>query len=99
MESAASLRILRITSTAEGYSLLVLLFLAMPLKYLWHWPIGVRVVGALHGILFVALMLMLFQARINDRIRTRQALALAILAVLPFGFLGFSRVVAKPSAP
>lgn len=86
---------MKLTSTAEGYSLLVLVLLAMPLKYVWHWPLGVRVVGALHGILFVALLSLLFQARLEERLTTKQTLTLALLAVLPFGFLGFARVVPR----
>ena len=39
---------------AEGISFLVLLFAAMPLKYIWDDPSWVRVVGMAHGVLFVA---------------------------------------------
>jgi integral membrane protein len=39
---------------AEGISFLVLLFIAMPLKYIWGDPSWVRVVGMAHGVLFVA---------------------------------------------
>jgi len=38
----------------EGISLLILLFIAMPLKYIWDDPSWVRVVGMIHGVLFVA---------------------------------------------
>ncbi len=38
----------------EGVSFLVLLFIAMPLKYLAHINAPVRIVGSLHGFLFVA---------------------------------------------
>lgn len=43
---------------AEGVSFLVLLFIAMPLKYLGDSPSAVRIVGSLHGVLFVAFMLL-----------------------------------------
>ena len=39
---------------AEGISFLVLLFVAMPLKYIWDDPSWVRIVGMAHGVLFVA---------------------------------------------
>lgn len=39
---------------AEGISFLVLLFVAMPLKYIWDNPSLVRSVGMIHGVLFVA---------------------------------------------
>ena len=39
---------------AEGISFLVLLFIAMPLKYYFDLPIAVKVVGWAHGVLFIA---------------------------------------------
>jgi integral membrane protein len=38
----------------EAASYLILLLIAMPLKYVWGWPMGVRVVGMAHGLLFLA---------------------------------------------
>ncbi len=39
---------------AEGISFLVLLLIAMPLKYYFDLPIAVKVVGWAHGVLFIA---------------------------------------------
>jgi hypothetical protein len=44
-----SLQQLRWLSRVEGASLLLLICVAMPLKYLGGWPLGVRVLGSLHG--------------------------------------------------
>ena len=41
----------------EGLSMLVLLFVAMPLKYLAGKPEMVRLVGSIHGGLFILLVL------------------------------------------
>ena len=41
-------------ATLEAISYLVLLGLAMPAKYFLNMPIGVKVVGWAHGVLFVA---------------------------------------------
>lgn len=38
----------------EGISFLILLLIAMPLKYVWGYPLAVRIVGSVHGLLFVA---------------------------------------------
>jgi integral membrane protein len=43
----------------EGVSFLLLLFIAMPFKYLLGMPMLVRVIGMLHGILFVAYLFQL----------------------------------------
>jgi len=47
---------LRIVGIAEGISFLVLLLIAMPLKYYFGLPIMVKIVGWLHGVLFIAYM-------------------------------------------
>ncbi len=50
----------------------------MPLKYLAHDPRAVRVVGMLHGVLFVLYVLALLRAVIDERLSLR-------LAALAFG--------------
>ena len=47
-------KLFRITAYLEGISFLVLLLIAMPLKYVWDMPLAVRVVGSAHGAFFVA---------------------------------------------
>lgn len=49
----SSLGQLRITGFLEGMSYLILLLIAMPLKYIWSMPQMVQVVGMAHGVLFV----------------------------------------------
>ena len=48
------IRYRRFTGIAEGISFLVLLLIAMPLKYYFGLPIAVKVVGWMHGVLFIA---------------------------------------------
>lgn len=38
---------------AEGFSFLILLLIAMPLKYMAGWPLAVKYVGWAHGLLFM----------------------------------------------
>ena len=58
---------LRLVSISEGVSYLVLLGIAMPLTYVYDLPSAVRVVGMLHGVLFVIFAAALFQAHIARR--------------------------------
>jgi integral membrane protein len=44
---------LRIIALLEGISLLVLLFIAVPLKYMFSYPAGSELVGPIHGVLFL----------------------------------------------
>ena len=48
-----SLHILRFIGLLEGISFLVLLGIAMPLKYYMNKPETVKIVGMAHGVLFV----------------------------------------------
>ena len=76
---------LRFIGWWEGVSFLVLLGIAMPLKYLADWPDAVRVVGMAHGILFVFYVLAAIQAAVeHDWPWKRTALVFAA-SVLPAG--------------
>ena len=44
---------LRIIALLEGTSLLVLLFIAVPLKYMFSYPAGSQIIGPIHGVLFL----------------------------------------------
>ncbi|MBN2781886.1 MAG: DUF3817 domain-containing protein, partial [Campylobacterales bacterium] len=37
-------------NTFEGYSYILLLFVAMPLKYMAGYPLAVKIAGMLHGV-------------------------------------------------
>jgi len=50
---ASPLSRLRLVGFVEGWSFLVLLLVAMPLKYALDYPTPVKVVGSAHGALFV----------------------------------------------
>lgn len=54
MDFDNQIKIFKWTSILEGISFLVLLFLAMPLKYIFDLPQMVEIVGMAHGVLFVA---------------------------------------------
>ena len=70
---------------AEGISFLVLLFVAMPLKYFAGMPLAVTIVGGLHGILFIAFGIIAWEVR-GDYKKDFKWLGKAFLAsVLPFG--------------
>ena len=69
----------------EGVSFLVLLFLAMPLKYVWNMPLAVRIVGLAHGILFVIFCIVLVQTWILARWPTGRATLIFAASIIPFG--------------
>lgn len=76
---------IRFTGILEAISFLLLLGVAMPLKYLFDQPLAVRYVGMAHGILVIALFLLLLHAWGDRKLPFKDA-ALAFVAMLfPFG--------------
>ena len=51
----------RMIGMAEGISFLVLLLIAMPLKYLFHIPEAVKIFGWVHGALFITFIYFAFE--------------------------------------
>jgi len=81
----------RAISLAEGVSYLVLLGIAMPLKYAAGVPSAVRIVGMLHGVLFVAFVVGLAAAAKAEAWRLRSLTIAMIAALVPFGALWLER--------
>ena len=77
--------VLRTTALIEGVSFLLLLFFAMPLKYIWDQPMAVRIVGAAHGALWVAFCAMLLYTTIKAKWPPGRAALLFVAALIPFG--------------
>lgn len=80
---------------AEGVSFLVLLFIAMPLKYMADMPMPVRIIGMLHGILFIMFALELLHATLEYNWKIKKALIAFLLSFLPFGTFFLERVLKK----
>jgi len=76
---------LRIMALFEGSSLLLLLFIAVPLKHFYDLPQAVTLVGPIHGMLFLAfnVMLMLYSSR--GAISHQQASLGVLASFIPFG--------------
>lgn len=79
------LKKLRLLGVCEGISTLVLFGIAMPLKYLGDMPLAVRIVGSVHGLLFVCLVVMFVLAKQKVPISGGLAFAGIVAAVFPFG--------------
>jgi integral membrane protein len=83
---------------AEGISFIVLIFIAMPLKYFAGLPIAVTIIGALHGILFIAFCVMAWEIKTGFG-KNMKWLANAFLAsILPFGTIVMDKEWKKEEA-
>lgn len=92
------LRRLRWVGYAEGTSYLLLLLVAMPLKYLADWPLGVTVVGAAHGFLWIAYLLAAAIAARACRWGLLEIMGAGVASVLPAGPFVFDSWVERREA-
>jgi integral membrane protein len=76
---------LRVVGAVEGVSFLLLLGVAMPLKYMAGRPEAVSVVGMAHGVLWMAYMATIIDVRRAVGWSLRQCAVAAVASVLPFG--------------
>ncbi len=83
--SKSPLALLRVLGILEGVSFLLLLGVAMPLKYLAGLPQAVRVVGSAHGLLFVLFVLAVLHVAVQLRWPLTRVAAALLAAVVPFG--------------
>jgi integral membrane protein len=79
------IKVFRIISTLEAISFLVLLGIAMPLKYIWEQPKMVEIVGMAHGVLF--LLYIAGAVYVSQLLNwSTKTLAIVVLcSILPFG--------------
>ncbi len=75
---------LRLAAFTEAISFLLLLGIAMPLKYIWHLPVAVRIAGSLHGMLFILFCVTLARAWKTAGWPVSRAALLFAASVIPF---------------
>ena len=87
----------RIISIIEGLSYLLLVFIAMPLKYMFDYPLAVKVVGMSHGVLFILFFVALVMAM--NRYKWKfLGFQLFVYSLIPFGFILIERIIMKSPA-
>ena len=89
----------RTVGMMEGISFLLLLFVAMPLKYLAGYPMAVKVVGWAHGLLFVVYLYFLIQLAVKYKLSFIQSALGFLAAVMPFGPFLYDRYLVKTVKP
>ena len=75
----------RLIAILEGISYLVLLGIAMPLKYFVHLPDAVKYTGWIHGVLFVLYIILLLKVWSQYRWSLSKTVMAFIASLLPFG--------------
>ncbi len=79
------IKIFKIIAFLEGISLLLLLFFAMPMKYIYEQPIFVKTIGMAHGLLFIAYILVAIMLKIEEKWEIKKFAIICIASIIPFG--------------
>jgi len=74
-----------LVNTMEGYSYIALLFIAMPLKYMLGFAVAVKIVGMIHGLLFIAFLILLIQTSQEVKWPFKEGFIFFIASLIPFG--------------
>jgi integral membrane protein len=85
----------RMIGIAEGISFLILLLVAMPLKYFFHIPEAVRVFGWAHGVLFMTFLYFAFEVMGTFKKSIGWFAKAFAAAIIPTGTFIFDRQLKK----
>ncbi len=69
----------------EGTSLLLLLFFAMPMKYIFEQPEYVKVIGMAHGVLFIIYIILAVMLKFEDNWSWKKLGIVSLASIVPFG--------------
>jgi integral membrane protein len=87
---------LRIIAILEGISLLILVFVAVPLKHLFNYPELSKNIGPIHGILFLLFVFNTLSVGVEQKWVFRKTTWKVLLACLiPFGTFYIDRHILK----
>lgn len=82
---AKLLQFLRILGIVEGISFLVILFITMPLKYIWEMKEPNLVVGMVHGVLFIVYCLLVLVVGYKFKWKFLTIFWALLASIIPFG--------------
>ena len=91
--------LVRLIGMIEGVSFLLLMGIAMPLKYLAGIPQAVKLAGWCHGGLFILYCIAIFAAWTNRNLSLSRAVLAFVAALVPFGPFLIDRKLAADDAP
>ena len=91
----SELKKFRLINKIEGISFLILLFIAMPMKYSFGYPMATKIAGMAHGVLFLAFMYQLLEAKTEAKLTMKEAGLYFILSLIPFGSFYTDKLLAK----
>ena len=90
--------IFRIVAFLEGLSYLLLLFIAVPVKYINGDPQYVKLLGMPHGLLFVAYIVLAIWIKPDFKWTNKKFLIILLASIIPFGTFYIERKYLKRNA-
>lgn len=75
----------RLIGLTEGASFLLLLLVAMPLKYMAGFPQPVKIMGWIHGLLFILYIISLINVKFSLRWSLIRVFVAFLASLIPFG--------------
>ena len=95
----SALKKFRTIALLEGTSFLILLLIAMPLKYMLDMPLFVRIMGSIHGVLFLLYVFYLLKVKQQQQWNIQKAAIAFLASLLPCGtFILDAKVLKKEIA-
>jgi len=91
----SELKKFKLINKIEGISFLILLFVAMPAKYYFGYPMATKVVGMLHGLLVFAFIYQIFEAKKEAGLTWKEMGKYTLLSLIPFGSFYTDKLLAK----
>ena len=79
----------------EGISFIILLFIAMPMKYYFGYPIATKIVGMAHGLLVFIFIYQLIEAKNEANLTLKESALYFVLSLIPFGSFYTDKLLAK----
>ena len=79
----------------EGISYIILLFIAMPLKYSFGYPIATKIAGMTHGLLVFAFIYQIIEAKKEAGFTWKETGLYSVLSLIPFGSFYTDKLLAK----
>lgn len=75
----------RLISFLEGISYLLLLFIALPIKYIQGNELYVKILGMPHGILFIGYILLAILIQKKMKWNLKAMVVISLASIIPFG--------------
>jgi integral membrane protein len=92
------LRRLEVASLVEAATLVLLVVVAVPLKHAAGWPLGVRLMGPVHGLAFLAYLYAVVETVAGGGWTVREIARLVVVAFVPFGALANLELLRRKQA-